>query len=352
MRERLIGLLSGFMPVQLAYVMARLELADLLGGGSLTVGELSAATHTRPDLLRRLLRGLAGVGLVGLGTGDRVSLTEMGALLGSRTPGSLRDLALHRGGESFAAWGELEHAVRSGEPAFEAAHGAPFFDYLRSNPEAGAAFDGTMARLSDRVVREAVAHYDFGEASRVLDVGGGRGHFVAAVLEEHPELEGAVFDVPYVSGAACEYLRGRGLGDRSLAIGGNFFERVPAGYDLHILKWILHDWDDEACGELLAACRAALPDDGRLLVVEQLLPDVVPDSGELHPAVAMDLIMLVNFADARERRLHEYEALLTGAGFAIHAVVALPSGFSILDCRIASTSRVPEAGRSARTSPG
>jgi orsellinic acid C2-O-methyltransferase len=333
-RERLIALLAGFMPVQLAYVMTRLELADLLGGGSLTVDELSAATDTRPDLLRRLLRGLEGVGLVGLGTGERVSLTEMGALLGSRTPGSLRDIALHRGGEAFAAWGELEHAVRTGEPAFEAAHGDPFFDYLRKNPDAGAAFDGTMAGLSDRVVEEAVGHYDFGAAARVLDVGGGRGHFVAAVLDANPELEGAVFDVPQVSGAACAYLRGRGLGDRSLAIGGNFLERVPAGYDLHILKWILHDWNDEACRELLAACRAALPDHGRLLVVEQLLPEAAAENGTLHPAVAMDLVMLVNFADARERHLREYEELLADTGFAVHEVLPLPSGFSILDCRI------------------
>jgi hypothetical protein len=332
-RERLIGLMSGFMPVQLAYVMARLELADLLDGRASTVDELSSATNTRPDMLRRLLRGLAGVGLVGLGPGDRVMLTEMGALLGSRTPGSMRDFALHRGGESFAAWGELEHAVRTGEPAFEAAHGAGFFDYLRTHPEAGAAFDGTMARLSERVVEEALAHYDFGAASRVLDVGGGRGHFLASVLEAHPELDGAVFDVPAVAGAACAYLRARGLGDRSLAIGGNFLERVPAGYDLHILKWILHDWDDEAALELLTACRAALPENGRLLVVEQLLPEQVPASGGLHPAVAMDLIMLVNFADARERRLHEYEELLAAAGFAVQDVISLPSGFSVLDCR-------------------
>jgi O-methyltransferase domain len=333
-RERLIGLLSGYMPVQLAYVMTRLELADLLGGGSLTVEELSTATDTRPDLLRRLLRGLAGVGLVGLGTGDRVSLTEMGALLGARTPGSLRDLALHRGGEAFAAWRELEHAVRTGESAFEAAHGDRFFDYLRRNPDAGAAFDGTMARLSDRVVDEAVAGYDFGTAARILDVGGGRGHFVAAVLEAHPELQGAVFDVPEVAGAACAHLRARGLGDRSLAIGGNFFERVPAGYDLHVLKWILHDWNDEDCRVLLSACRAALPDNGRLLVVEQLLPEAVSVNGALHPAVAMDLTMLVNFAEARERHLREYEDLLAAGGFTVHEVVPLPSGFSILDCRI------------------
>jgi hypothetical protein len=333
-RERLIGLLSGYMPVQLAYVMARLELADVLDGSSLTVDELSRATDTRPDLMRRLLRGLAGVGLVDLGTGDRVSLTEMGALLGSDGAGSVRDIALHRGGESFAAWGELEHAVRTGKSAFAEAHGRPFFDYLRHNPDAGAAFDGTMARLSDRVVAEAIDHYDFAAASRVLDVGGGRGHFVAAVLEAHPELAGAVFDVPEVAEAASEHLHASGLGDRCHAIGGSFLESVPAGYDMHILKWILHDWDDDACRELLTACRAALPDHGRLLVVEQLLPETVPDSGALHPTVAMDLIMLVNFADARERHLQEYEQLLAGSGLVVHDVVPLPSGFSILDCRI------------------
>jgi orsellinic acid C2-O-methyltransferase len=336
-RERLNELLYGFMPVQLAYVMARLELADLLDGNSLTVAELSAETDTRPDLMRRLVRGLAGVGLVGVACGDRVSLTEMGSLLGSDTPGSMRDIALHRGGEAFAAWGELEHAVRTGEPAFQAAHGEPFFEYLRSNPDAGAAFDGTMARLSDRVVDEAVARYDFGTASRILDVGGGRGHFVAAVLEAHPELVGAVFDVPEVAKAASEHLDARGLGDRADAVGGSFLESVPSGYDLHLLKWILHDWDDEACRRLLTACRAALPDHGRLLVVEQLLPEAIPDSGALHPAVTMDLIMLVNFAHARERHLHEYEDLLARGGFVVHEVVSLPSGFSILDCRVGET---------------
>ena len=332
-RERLTGLLSGFMPVQLAYVMARLELADRLDGTSMTVDELSTETHSRPDLLRRLVRGLAGVGLVDVGPGERVSLTDMGALLAADTAGSMRDFALHRGGESFVAWGELEHAVRTGEPAFQAAHGEPFFEYLRNNPDAGAAFDGTMARLSDRVVDEAVVHYDFAAASRVLDVGGGRGHFVAAVLEAHADLEGDVFDVPEVAEAAREHLRGKGLGDRCGALGGSFLESVPAGYDLHILKWILHDWNDDACRRLLTACRAALPDHGRLLVVEQLLPESVPDSGPLHPAVTMDLIMLVNFADARERHLHEYEELLASSGFAVHEVVSLPCGFSILDCR-------------------
>jgi O-methyltransferase domain len=338
-RDRLARMLSGFIPVQLVYVMARMRIADFLAEGSKTIEELSASANAQPSMMLRLVRGLAGVGLVGVRGDGRVWLTAMGAQLDSRAPGSMRDMALHRGGEAFAAWGKLEHAVRTGEPAFEAAHGDSFFTYLRDNPEAGEAFDGTMTRLSHGVIGEAIAHYDFGVASRILDVGGGRGHFAAAVLEAHPGLEGAVFDVPDVAEAAGEYLRQSGLGDRSEAIGGNFFESLPSGYDLHILKWILHDWNDEACRRLLAACRAALPEHGHLLVVEQLLPEDIPSSDSLHPAIRMDLTMLVNFADARERYLGEYEELLVGSGFTVHEIVRLPSGFSILDCRPRASAR-------------
>ena len=140
--EYLRNLLVGHIPVQLACAMAGLRLADLLADGPMTVDELSAAAKARPDLLRRLLRGLADIGLVTLEDDDRVSATEMGALLRSATTGSMRDLALYRGGPSYTSWGELEHTVRTGEPAFEAALGAPFFSYMRDHPEDGAAFDG------------------------------------------------------------------------------------------------------------------------------------------------------------------------------------------------------------------
>jgi O-methyltransferase domain len=190
-----------------------------------------------------------------------------------------------------------------------------------------------MTRLSTGVVDEVVRHYDFGTAANVLDVGGGHGHLLAALLDAYPRLEGSVFDVPAVAEAAAADLHRRGLADRGTAIGGSFFDWLPSGYDVHVLKWVLHDWGDDACHVLLDASRAALPTGGRLLVVEQLLREEVPSSATLHPAIAMDLVMLVNFADARERHLHEYEQLLDGSGFALESVIPLPSGFSILDCR-------------------
>jgi len=331
--EYLRNLLVGHIPVQLACAMAGLGLADLLADGPMTVDELSAAAKARPDLLRRLVRGLADIGLVTLEDDDRVSATEMGALLRSGTAGSMRDLALYRGGPSYTSWGKLEHTVRTGEPAFEAALGAPFFSYMRDHPEDGAAFDGGMTRLSLDIIDEALARYDFSVARRILDVGGGRGHFAAAVLEAHSQLEGAVLDLPERIGAADAYLRGRGLGERCAAIGGNFFDSVPVGYDVHILKWILHDWNDASCRQLLAQCRAALPADGRLLVVELLLPDGAAADGRLRPAIQTDLFMLVNFADSRERSLDEYERLLGDCGFALEQATALPSSFSVLDFR-------------------
>jgi len=335
-QTRLNSLLAGYMPVQLAYAMARLRLADVLDGRSLSLIELSGSTCSQPKLMRRLVRGLAGIGLLEF-EHDRVSLTEMGALLRTRAAGSMRDVALHRGGESYAAWGNLAHTVRTGEPAFDAAHGEPFFTYMRRNRDAGAAFDGTMTQLSEGVVEEAIGRYDFDGTSRILDVGGGRGHFVAGVLAAHPHLEGAVFDVAEVATEAAWHVRRAGLGARCEVIAGSFFEELPTGYDVHILKWILHDWDDASCRELLATCRAALPIHGRLLVVERLLPDAGPPPGRLHPTVTVDLTMLVNFADARERHLGEYEQLIESSGFAIHRIVPLPSGFSILDCRPSET---------------
>ena len=262
--EQLSGLIFSYMPAQLVHVMARLGLADLLADKQMSVAELCASTGADTGMMRRLLRGLAGLGLVDLGQDDRVSVTEMGGFLAAMHPGSMRSVALHAGGESFRAWTELEHGIRTGNAPFRPRMD-PFFDYLRKHPAAGAAFDGMMTQLSRRVIRQVVTTYDFGTASRILDVAGGRGHLVGAVLSAHPDLRGAVFDVP----EAQEYLAGKGLTDRCDVLGGSFFDAVPTGFDIHLLKWILHDWNDAACRTILQNCYTALPAHGHLLVVEQ-----------------------------------------------------------------------------------
>ena len=331
--EYLRNLLVGHVPVQLAYAMARLRLADLLADGPMTVDDLR---HRRQGPTGHAAPATARPGRLGLVTLDRddwVSLTEMGALLRSGTPGSLRDLALYRGGQSYASWGELEHTVRTGDAAFDAAHGAAFFSYLRDHPEAGAAFDGRMTGLSLDIIDETVARYDFSAATHILDVGGGRGHFAAAVLDAYPQLDGAVLDLPERIEAADEYLRGRGLGERCVAIGGNFFDSVP------VRLRPPHPQVDpprlerrvvpEAAGAVSrGAARRRSAARGRAAAADGAATD-----GRLRPAIQTDLFMLVNFADARERSLDEYERLLGDSGFALEQAIALPSSFSVLEFR-------------------
>ena len=235
-RERLTTLIFGFQPVQLVYVMARLGLADLVADGPMTIDELSSATDTRPDMLLRVIRGLEGLGLVDVEADGRIAVTEIGALLGSDAAESMRHVALFCGAVTYQAWGKLEHTLRTGEPAFDAAFGESFFSYLRSHPEAGASFDGMMSQFSNQAIAEAVTDYDFSSASKVLDVGGGLGHFVAAVLTAYSELQGAVFDVPDAAEAAANHLARTEVADRCVAVGGNFFESLPAGFDVHLLK--------------------------------------------------------------------------------------------------------------------
>jgi hypothetical protein len=268
--ERLTAMIFGFLPAQLVYVMARLRVADLAADGPLTIDEISSATDTRPDMLLRVMRGLQGLGLIGVESDGRISVTEIGALLGSDAAGSMLSVA-------------------------------------------------RRLRLQ--------CHVEGFRCRRWL------GHFVAAVLTAYPELQGAVFDVPEVAEAAANHLARTDAADRCVAIGGDFFKSLPAGFDVHLLKWILHDWNDDSCRKLLKVCQAALPDHGRLLVVERLLPKKITTSSPLDPAIGMDLGMLVNFGDARERYLEEYEELVGSCGLAVHEVIGLPSGFSVLDCR-------------------
>ena len=145
-------------------------------------------------------------------------------------------------------------------------------------------------------------------------------------------LSGAVLDLPEVGDAATAYLADHGLNDRCAVHTCSFFDGIPIGYDVHLLKWILHDWDDEACGRILAACRDALPADGRLVIVERLVPETISASRNLHAAISSDLTMLVNFGAARERRLAEFQDLLAGSGFTVAAVTPLKSGCAVLVC--------------------
>ncbi|HEU0297792.1 MAG TPA: methyltransferase [Longimicrobium sp.] len=323
-RSHLARLLVGNQVQQAVHVAARLGIADLLADGPRPVDALARDAGADPHALHRLLRALAAFGLFAEAADGRWALTPAADLLRRGARGSMRAFALWSGGVSYRVFGALEHTVRTGQPAFEHLFGAEFFAYLGDHPGDGAVFDEMMAGNTAGVAA-LVAARDFSAARTVVDVGGGRGELLAAVLRAHPHLRGVLVEHPRLAEAAREWLRAAGLAGRSAVFEGDVLEAVPSGGDVYVLKSVLHGLDDAAAARALARCRAAMEPGKTLLLVEMVLPP----GTDPHPARLMDLLMLVG-CHGRERGEDEYRALLRSAGFRLDAVEHTPYGYSVM----------------------
>ncbi len=229
---------------------------------------------------------------------------------------------------NWRAWGQLRHSVMTGEPAFDHAFEMRFFDYLRQHPATAASFDALMAERTLPWARAIVEAYDFSSLRTLVDVGGGYGALLVAILTAHPRLRGILYDLPHVIAGARPRLTAAAVTDRCDAIAGDFFAAVPDGGDGYLLKHILHDWDDDRCIAILKNCRRVMPSDGRLLVVEVIIPPSnEPDYGKY-----LDLNMLV-LLTGRERTEAEYRKLFEATGFALSQVVATSSEVSVIEGR-------------------
>jgi hypothetical protein len=311
------SLIEGYRVTQALYVAATLGIADLLAGGSRTSDELAAATGAHPPTLYRLLRALASVDVLRELDGRRFELAPLGQPLRSDAPNSVAGLAAYVGRPYYwQAWGGLEHSVRTGENAFRHAYGTDLWAYRAERPEESAIFDRAMTSNSRRAVAALLAAYDFGRFHTIVDVGGGNGALLAAILAAHPALQGVLFDQPHVVAHAPELLAAAGVDGRCQVIAGSFFETVPAGADAYVLRNIIHDWEDEDCQRILAVVRRAIPAAGTLLILERTLG--LPNEGR--EAKFSDLNMLVA-PGGRERTEAEFAALLAAAGFRLARVV-------------------------------
>ncbi len=308
--------LSGFERTQLLYVMAALGLADHLRDGPKSSAALAEAAGAHPHALARLLRALASLGVVDYVAPDTFALTPLSACLLSDAPGSLRTVALAAGALNYRAWGELLHSVTTGQTAFGRAHGVGFFDYLGQHPDLAGLFDEQMAGGFERRNAAIVAAYDFSALRTIVDVGGGHGGLIAAILAAYPSLRGILVDLPHVVAGAAPVLAAAGVADRCRVVAGDFFQAVPAGGDAYLLAGVLHDWDDAAAAVILRNCRAALAGDGRVLVAEQVAP---PDNAPF-PAALLDIAMLVH-TGGRERTAAEFEALFSTAGLRLANII-------------------------------
>jgi hypothetical protein len=308
-------------------VVAKLGIADLLKDGPLDTETLAAAVGVHAPSLYRVLRTLASVGIFAEGDDGRFGLTPQAEPLRSDAPDSVRDYILMVGDEWYwRPWDHLLHSVQTGRPAFEHVHGADFFTFLARDPGAAAVFDAAMTSRSAQENDAIASAYGFSGLGTIIDVGGGHGSLLAAILRANPGLRGVLFDRPQVVAEARRQLEAAGLGGRCEVLAGDFFESVPAGGDAYILKRVIHDWDDERAGALLRNCHRAMPGDGRLLVIELVLPPGNdPSLGKL-----FDLLMLVNLG-GRERTEADYRTLLAGAGFELTAVTPTPSLVSVVE---------------------
>lgn len=321
----LMRLLWGYTTTGLAVAALRLGLPDRLAEGERTSTELAAATGTHEPSLNRLLRALSCIGLTDEVEPGRYRLTAVGDLLRGTGADSMYAVARVSTDETVVAgWRDLEHSVRTGQPAFERANGTGFFAYLADNPELSALFNASMGDGTQDTADAIAKHYDFSRFRTVIDVGSGNGTLLASILDAEPTLRGVVFDCPQGVAEAPARLRAAGVADRCEVRVGDFFAELPEGGDLYLLKNIVHDWDDDRALRILANCRRAMPSGGRVLLVESVLPARVDPTGP-PDAYLMDINMLVNFG-GRERTQAEFHALLTAAGFTPGLAVRVAGG--------------------------
>ena len=323
----MMNLITGYWVSQAVGVIARLGVADQLGAHPRGSDELAQAVGADRQALYRVLRLLASLGVFAEPTPGCFALTPLGETLRSDSPGSVRNFAITETAPGhWLPWGRLHDSVRTGQSMARQALGMELFDWYAQNAEEAAYFNAAMGNLSALVATELVRVYDFSSVQTVADVGGAHGILLTAILSANPAVRGILFDLPHVIATAGEAIAAAGFRDRCQLVDGDFFEAVPEGADLHLLKQIVHDWNDEQATRLLRNCHRALAPAGKLLLVEM----VIPSDNRPSPAQAMDLNMLV-ILGGRERTREQFERLFQATGFRLDRIIPTHSPFNVIE---------------------
>ncbi|MGI8959757.1 MAG: methyltransferase [Bryobacteraceae bacterium] len=312
--------------------IARLGVADHMSEAPVQVDELAMKTGAHSPSLYRVMRMLAGVGVFEEAPQKRFSLTPVGQLLKTDAPGSLRYFAIQLGDRwSTRAWEHFTDTVRTGEDGVTKAFGKNVFELFAEEPEQAEIFNRSMTSLSAAMLEPIVNAYDFSSINRLADVGGGRGMLLASVLTRYPQMRGVLYDLPEVISGAIREPHFSTCEERVELEAGNFFDRVPSGCDAYMMKFILHDWSDDHCRTILNLIRRELPQNGRVLVCEQ----VVTDSPKPTPAKFADIEMLAFTIGGKERTAAEFSDLFASAGLRLLQVIQTESPVCVLEARSA-----------------
>ena len=311
------------------YVAAKLGVAECLRDGPRSPADVADAIGAHESSIRRLLVALTTIGICNLDGQGSFSLTAIGTQLDSRSERSLKGWAIFEGELLSKSWTGLKDSVTSGQTAAQLLGLNNSFDLMGQSPENVTVFNAAMGDLTRMVTPQIISGYDFSKTKVLMDVGGGSGQLVSAVLQNHPTMRGVVFDLPRCEESAKTLFRETGVSDRAEFIGGDFFESVPKGADTVLLKSVIHDWDEERSTIILKNCRQATSEPGKILLVERLMPSVLSNDGQ-HKSHAMSDLNMLRGPGGKERTQIEYQKLLTQNGFRLNAI--FPAGlFSVIE---------------------
>lgn len=323
----LTQILLGSVASQAVYVAAKLGIADQLAAGPKSVEELAKATNTDAPSLYRVLRALASIGVFTEQDGRQFALTPNAEPLRSDASDSLRDVAIFWGEDwHWEVWGKILYSVRTGKSAWAQSHGDEVFAYFEKNQEAGEIFNRAMSSFSSVATQAVIDAYDFAGIETLVDIAGGHGRMLTAILEANPKMRGVLFDLPHVIDGAREQFAASTAAERVEFAAGDFFASVPQGGDAYIMKHIIHDWDDERALAILKNIKQAMKPGGRVLLVEAIIADGNnQDFGKL-----LDIEMLVS-PGGKERTANEYRELFADAGLKLSRIVPTKSPYSVIE---------------------
>ena len=338
--DELFALINAAWTTQVIRTACVLRLPDRIAAGNVDVAALAAAADCDTAALARLLRAMASIGLCEAiaeqhdrqHDSEHYRLTSMGARLCADAPDSLHHWARHAGGPLWQRLGEMPESIRSGRSWPERLHGEDGYARLATDAAAERVFHRAMVELTCQAVQHIVPALEIGAAGLVVDVGGGSGALLATVLERHPGVQGVLFDQASALTEATQVLERAGVAARCRITAGDFFTAVPEGGDLYLLKSVLHNWDDARCGAILRHCAQAMASDGRLVVIERVVPEAPGRSSHHRATARTDMNMAVSLA-GRERRLDEYAQLFAEVGLALTHVRETAAEWSLLEAR-------------------
>ena len=313
-QKALLQMISGYWVSQSVYVAAKLGIADLLKDGSKCCDELATTTGVNARALYRLMRGLASMGVFVEQEPGYFTLTPLAVCLQSDVPGSMRGIAIMGGGEYYQSWGNFLHSIQTGESAFEHLYGMPLFQYYAQNPELRKMYDEAQKSGSAAAKAEIIKSYNFSGIRKLVDIGGGNGSLISSILIANPTMQGILFEQPSVIAEADDLIAAEKVKERCELVAGDFFDSVPSSGDAYILRYIIH-------------CHRAMVENGKLLVIEQM----IPPGNEPFLGKLLDLHMLVLFPGGCERTENEYRALFEASGFKLTKIFPTGANVSVLE---------------------